>query len=226
MGVEIPYVELPPIQKQIIRKCYHGGKKVITATQMLESMINSPRPTRAEISDVANAVYDGTSATMLSGETAAGKYPVQAVSAMAAINVETENNIHYKKRFQTLEPDITNISDAISHATCSAAHDLNAAAIIVVTRTGQTARMISRFRPQIPIIAAVTDAKAYNKLSINWGVYPVLAELQADTDTLFNHAVERAMSTGLVKRGEVVTITAGVPVGVAGNTNILKIVVV
>ncbi|GHU99966.1 pyruvate kinase [Clostridia bacterium] len=226
MGVEIPYVELPPIQKQIIKKCYYAGKKVITATQMLESMINSPRPTRAEISDVANAVYDGTSATMLSGETAAGKYPVQTVRAMSAINVEAENNIHYKKRFTALDPLIANISDAVSHATCSAAHDLNAAAIIVVTRTGKTARMISRFRPGIPIVAAVTDLKAYHKLSINWGVTPVLADLQPDTDALFRHAADRALSTGLVKKGDIVVITAGVPVGVSGNTNILKIEVV
>jgi len=226
MGVEIPYIELPPIQKQIIHKCYYAGKKVITATQMLESMISSPRPTRAEASDVANAVYDGTSATMLSGETAAGKYPVQVVRAMAAINTEAENNIPYKKKFHELDPEIANISDAVSHATCSAAHDLNASAIIVVTRTGKTARMISRYRPEIPIIAAVTDPKAYNKLSINWGVHPVLAEVQPDTDTLFRHAVERALTTGLVKRGNIVTITAGVPVGDAGNTNILKIEVV
>ncbi|MDR1092592.1 MAG: pyruvate kinase [Clostridiales bacterium] len=226
MGVEIPYIELPAIQKQIIKKCYYAGKKVITATQMLESMINSPRPTRAEASDVANAVYDGTSATMLSGETAAGRYPVQVVRAMAAINSETEDNIHYKKRFKALDPQIANISDAVSHATCSAADDLNAAAIIVVTRSGKTARMISRFRPQIPIIAAVTDAKAYNKLSINWGIYPVMAELQPDTDALFRHAADKALATGLVKRGDIVTITAGIPVGVSGNTNILKIEIV
>jgi len=226
MGVEIPYIELPPIQKQIIRKCYLAGKKVITATQMLESMVSSPRPTRAETSDVANAVYDGTSATMLSGETAAGKYPVLAVQAMAAINTETENNIHYKKRFQALEPNIVTISDAVCHATCNAAQDLSAAAIIVVTRSGKTARMISRFRPSVPIVAAVTDFKAYNKLSINWGVYPVMAELQPDTDTLFRHAVNKALETGLVKQGDIVTITAGVPVGDSGNTNILKIEVV
>ncbi len=223
MGVEIPFVELPAIQKDIIKKCYRAGKKVITATQMLESMVNSPRPTRAEISDVANAVYDGTSATMLSGETAVGKYPVQAIKAMADINCEAERNMDYRAKFEGMAPKIKNISDAVSHATVSAAFDLSAAAAIVVTRTGTTARMISRFRPSMPIIAAVTSVKAYHKLAINWGVTPVLAELQLDTDNLFRHAVSLAKDTGLVKKGDIVTITAGLPVIESGNTNILKI---
>ena len=223
MGVEIPFVELPAIQKEIIKDCYRAGKKVITATQMLESMVNSPRPTRAEISDVANAVYDGTSATMLSGETAIGKYPVQAIKVMADINCEAERNMNYRGKFEGMAPKIKNVSDAVSHSTVSAAFDLNAAALIVVTRTGTTARMISRFRPSMPIIAAVTSVKAYNKLAINWGVNPVLAELQLDTDNLFRHAVSLAKDTGLVKKGDIVTITAGIPVIESGNTNILKI---
>lgn len=223
MGVEIPFVELPAIQKNIIKKCYRAGKKVITATQMLESMISSPRPTRAEISDVANAVYDGTSATMLSGETAVGRFPVQAIKVMADINAEAEENMNYREKFGQFAPQIKNVSDAVSHATVSAAFDLNAAAVVVVTRTGTTARMISRFRPQMPIIAAVTNVKSYHKLAINWGVYPVQAELQLATDDLLKHALDIAKRTGLVKKGDIVTITAGIPVIEAGNTNLLKI---
>ena len=223
MGVEIPFVELPAIQKGIIEKCYRAGKKVITATQMLESMISSPRPTRAEVTDVANAVYDGTSATMLSGETAVGKYPVQVIKVMADINAEAEKNTDYREKFNQFKPQIKNVSDAVSHATVSAAFDLNAAAAIVVTRTGTTARMISRFRPEMPIIAAVTNVKSYHKLAINWGVFPVQAELQLDTDDLLKHAADVAKSSGLVKKGDIVTITAGIPVVEAGNTNLLKI---
>lgn len=224
MGVEIPFVELPAIQKYIIKTCHRAGKKVITATQMLESMITNPSPTRAEISDIANAVYDGTSATMLSGETAIGKHPVEAIKTMAAISNETEKNINYKKRFLSLEPKINTISDAVSHATCAAAHDLNAKAIIVVTRSGRTARMISRFRPNVPIVAATTSEKAYNKLAINWGVIPCMAKMQDNTDELFIHAVECAKNLGVVKSGDLCVIAAGVPVGISGNTNILKIV--
>jgi pyruvate kinase len=223
MGVEIPFVELPAIQKELIKRCCRAGKKVITATQMLESMVHNPRPTRAEISDVANAVYDGSSAVMLSGETAAGRFPVQSAQTMADIAVETERNIHYKRRFDAIDVQIDGVSDAVSHATCSAAHDLDAAAIIVVTRTGRTARLISRFRPAVPIVAAVTSPKAYQKLSINWGVEPVLADLQNDTDSLLKHAVDCAKSIGAVKRGDLVAITAGIPVVTSGNTNILKI---
>lgn len=225
MGVEIPFAELPGIQKNIIKSCYKAGKKVITATQMLESMITNPSPTRAEISDIANAVYDGTSATMLSGETAIGKYPVEAIKAMAAISNEAEKNINYKKRFLALEPKINTISDAVSHATCSAAHDLNAKAIVVVTRSGGTARMISRFRPNVPIVAATTSEKVYNKLAINWGITPCIAETQSNTDELFSHAIECAKKLGAVKSGDLCVIAAGVPVGISGNTNILKIVV-
>ena len=223
MGVEIPFVELPAIQKSIIQKCYTAGKKVITATQMLESMINSPRPTRAEISDVANAVYDGTSATMLSGETAVGKYPVQVIKVMADINTEAEANMDYRRRFEQFSPKIESITDAVSHAAVSAAFDLNANAVIVASRSGRTARGISRFRPQMPIIAAVTSEKSYQKLAINWGVTPVMAELQTDTDKLFRHAVDLAVKTGIVKKKDIAIIVAGIPVITAGNTNILKI---
>jgi len=223
MGVEIPYEELPPIQKSIIKKCYLAGKRAITATQMLESMITSPRPTRAEISDVANAVYDGTSATMLSGETAVGRNPVETIRVMANIAVHAEDNINYKKRFKDADVKINGITDAVCYATCSAAETLDAAAILVVTQSGKSARMISRFRPDMPIIAAVTDLKAYNQMAISWGVVPVLAQMQANTDKLFAHAVELAKGTGIVKKGDTVVITAGIPVGIPGNTNIMKI---
>ena len=223
MGVEIPFVELPAIQKDIIKKCYRAGKKVITATQMLESMIHAPRPTRAEISDVANAVFDGTSAIMLSGETAIGEYPLQTVKTMASIAVFAENTINYKKRFSALEMEIKNISDAVSHATCAAAMDLNASAILVVTQSGATARMISSFRPAPPIIAVTTSKKVFYKLGLSWGVVPAVGIMQKNTDLLFEHAIACAKRTGAVKKGDIVVITAGVPVGISGNTNILKI---
>ncbi len=223
MGVEIPFEELPFIQKDIIKKCYQAGKKVITATQMLESMITNPRPTRAEISDVANAVYDGTSATMLSGETAAGKYPIETIKTMAKIIEKTEGQINYRKRFANTPVNIATVTDAISHSTCSAAHDLDCKAIIAVTQTGTTARKISRFRTDVPVIAATATDKAFNKLAINWGVVSVKAEMQPNTDELFAHAIECAKKTGIVRRGDLVAITAGVPVGIAGNSNILKI---
>jgi pyruvate kinase len=223
MGVEIPFEQLPSIQKDIIKKCYRAAKKVITATQMLESMIHAPKPTRAEISDIANAVFDGTSAIMLSGETAIGGYPLQTVKTMASIASYAESTIDFKKHFNALEIAIKNIADAVSHATCAAAMDLNAAAILVVTQSGSTARMISSFRPAPPIIAVTTNKKVYHKLSLSWGVIPVLGAMQQNTDLLFAHAIDCAKKTGIVKKGDIVVITAGVPVGVSGNTNILKI---
>ena len=226
MGVEIPFEELPPIQKQIIKLCYNQGKKVITATQMLESMIVNPRPTRAEISDVANAIYDGTSAIMLSGETAVGKYCVETVKTMAKIAEKTESNIHFKNRFHTLEPEIKTITDAISHATVAASFDLNAKAIIALSQSGFTARKVSRFRPECVIIAATLSDKAYNQLAMNWGVVPVLSKLQSNYVDLFAHSVECARSTGLIKDGDLVVITGGIPVGVSGNTNTMRIEVV
>ncbi len=223
MGVEIPFEELPGIQKDMISRCYRRGKKVITATQMLESMISNPRPTRAEISDVANAVYDGSSAIMLSGETAAGNYPVEAVRTMACIAERAENGINYKKRFHTLEPEIRTVTDAVSHSTCAAAFDLDAKAIIAVSQSGYTARKISRFRPSAPIIAPTTSEKAYNQLAMNWGVLPTLSKMQESSDDLFKHVVNCALNTGMVSEGDLVIIAAGVPVGVSGNTNTMRI---
>ena len=223
MGVEIPFEELPGIQKDIISRCYRSGKKVITATQMLESMITNPRPTRAEISDVANAVYDGSSAIMLSGETAAGNYPVEAVRTMASIAERTESSIHYKKRFNALDADIKSITDAVSHSACAAAFDLDAKAIIAVSQSGYTARKISRFRPSAPIIAPTTSQKAYNQLAMNWGVVPALSKMQESSDDLFKHVVNCALNTGIVTEGDLVVIAAGVPVGVSGNTNTMRI---
>ena len=223
MGVEIPFEELPGIQKDMISRCYRRGKKVITATQMLESMISNPRPTRAEISDVANAVYDGSSAIMLSGETAAGNYPVEAVRTMACIAERAESGINYKKRFHTLEPEIRTVTDAVSHSTCAAAFDLDAKAIIAVSQSGYTARKISRFRPSAPIIAPTTSEKAYNQLAMNWGVLPTLSKMQESSDDLFRHVVNCALNTGMVSEGDLVIIAAGVPVGVSGNTNTMRI---
>lgn len=227
MGVEIDFTELPRIQKMLIKKAREHGKKSITATQMLESMISKPRPTRAEISDVANAIYDGTCAIMLSGETSIGKYPVECVRTMAKIAERTESNIHYIKRFNTFEAEFTtSVTNAISHATCSTAHELGAKAIVTVTKTGSTARMISKHRPACPIIGCTTDERAWRQLSMSWGVVPVLALEQHTSDDLFEHAVEMATESGLVKTGDLVVITAGLPLGVPGMTNILKVHVV
>ncbi|HIT54069.1 MAG TPA: pyruvate kinase [Candidatus Fimivicinus intestinavium] len=227
MGVEIPLEDVPVLQKMIIKKVYNAGKQVITATQMLESMIKNPRPTRAEATDVANAIYDGTSAIMLSGETAAGQYPVEAVRTMARIAERTERDIDYIKRFKMREveanPDVTT---AISHATCTTAHDLGAAAIITVTKSGKTARMISKFRPSCPIIGFSTEARVCRQLNLSWGVTPLLIEEKASTDELFNQAVDSAEYAGLVKSGELVAITAGVPLGISGTTNMMKVHVV
>ncbi|MCL2751906.1 MAG: pyruvate kinase, partial [Firmicutes bacterium] len=190
---------------------------------MLESMISNYRPTRAEISDVANAVFDGTSATMLSGESAVGKYPVETVRTMAVIIKEAERNINYKKRFDSLSVHIRHVTDAVCHACVGAAHDLSAAAIIAITQSGATARMISRFRPGTPIIAATVSPKAYNKLSLSWGVTPVIAEMKDNTDELLVHAMDVAAKTGVVKSNDLVVLVAGVPVGIVGNINIMKI---
>ncbi len=228
MGVEIDYNELPRIQKMLIKKSMIHGKKSITATQMLDSMITKPRPTRAEISDVANAIYDGTSAIMLSGETSIGKYPIESVRTMAKIAESTESAIHYKKRFRhmELEESISNVTNAISHATCTTAHDLDASAIITLTKTGSTARMISKYRPECPIIGCTTNEKVCRQLSMSWGVIPVLYEEKQTSDELFEHAVEKAVETGLVKCGDLVVLTAGMPIGIPGMTNILKVHIV
>lgn len=224
MGVEIPLEDVPVIQKMIIKKVIDAGKQVITATQMLDSMMKNPRPTRAEATDVANAIYDGTSAIMLSGETAAGLYPVEALKTMVKIAIRTEQDINYMARFRSREtmrnPDITN---AISHATCTTAIDLNAAAIITVTQSGRTARMISKYRPDCTIIGGSMFPKVCRQLNLSWGVTPLNVEEKEDADELFEHAVEVAEKAGLVSMGDITVITAGVPLGVPGTTNILKV---
>ena len=217
MGIEIDFEELPTIQKMMIKKCYTAGKRVITATQMLESMINNPRPTRAETSDVANAVYDGTSAVMLSGETAVGKYPVETVKTMSRIAKHTENDIDYKKRFNINQPETKTVTDAISHAACTTAHDLNARAIIVVTKQGKSAKNISKYRPNVDIIAATTNEKTYRKLALSWGVYPVMAQIQSNSDALFEHAVKCVSENDYVDKGDIVVIVSGTPLGKPAN---------
>jgi pyruvate kinase len=228
MGVEVPFEQIPAIQKMIIRKVYQAGKIVVTATQMLESMIENPRPTRAEITDVANAIYDGTSAIMLSGESAVGKHPVEVVETMARIAETTESAIDYKKRFNNFyqRMENTDVTLAISHATVTTAHDLNASAIVTVTKSGTTARMISKFRPFTPIIGATTNEKIYRQLVLSWGVIPVICDEKQNTDELFDHAVEVSKKIGALKKGDLAVITAGIPLGISGTTNMLKVQVV
>lgn len=221
LGVEIPYEELPDVQKYIINQCRIYGKRVITATEMLESMIHNPRPTRAEISDVANAVYDGTSAVMLSGETAAGEYPVQSVSAMAKIVERAECNDEYLQNIENFA--IKTSGEAISHAASFLAKDIKAKAIVVCTRTGKTARMVSRFRPKIPVIGLTTDESAYYKLALNWGVLPVKADEYNTVDILFYFAKLAALNSGLLKKGDKIVITGGDPKGKSGNTNLISV---
>lgn len=227
MGVEIPMEDVPVIQKMIIKKVYNAGKQVITATQMLDSMMKNPRPTRAEATDVANAIYDGTSAIMLSGETAQGKYPVEALRTMVKIAERTEQDINYSARFRQREnlnnPDVTN---AVAHATCTTAMDLNAAAIVTVTKSGMTARMISKYRPSCPIIGCTEFPNVCRQLNLSWGVKPVFLGEQETTSELFEYAVDAAEKAGYVKPGELAVITAGVPLGLSGTTNLIKVHVV
>ena len=224
MGVELPEEEVPIVQKMIIKKVYEAGKRVITATQMLDSMIKNPRPTRAETTDVANAIYDGTSAIMLSGETAAGKFPVESLKTMVRIADRTEKDIDYRKRFFQSErkanPDVT---DAICHATCTTAHDLNAKAIITVTKSGRSARMISRYRPGCEIIGCTISEKVCRQLNLSWGVIPVLLDEKKDVFELFRHAVSVAKEKNLLKSDDIAVITSGVPIGISGTTNIMKV---
>lgn len=225
MGVEIRFERIPAIQKMIIQKVYKAGKIVVTATQMLESMVVNPRPTRAEITDVANAIYDGTSAIMLSGESAVGKHPVEAVETMASIAETTEQDIDYKKRFSKFYSGDSSkgITSAISHATVTTSHDINASAIIAVTKSGTTARMISKYRPYTKIIGATIDDKVWRQLNLSWGVTPVKCEIKENTDELFDHAIEVSLKAGIIKAGETVVITAGIPLGISGTTNMLKV---
>ena len=221
LGVEIPFEELPDVQKYIINQCRIYGKRVITATEMLESMIHNPRPTRAEISDVANAVYDGTSAVMLSGETAAGAYPAQSVEAMSKIIRQAEKHIEH---IQTIEQfAINNTAEALSHSAATLAKDLDAKAIVVCTRTGGTARKVSRFRPNINIIGITTDVHAYRQLALSWGVLPAMAEEYTSIDILFYFAKKIAMNSGLVQKGDTIVITGGTPNGKSGNSNLINV---
>ena len=223
MGVEIPLEDVPVIQKDIIAKVYSAGKQVITATQMLDSMIKNPRPTRAETTDVANAIYQGTSAIMLSGETAAGDYPVEAVETMVRIALRTEADINYISRLRARKTnEKPSITDAISHTACLMAGDLNATSIVTVTKSGRTARMISKYRPQSPIIGGCMSDKVCRQLNLSWGVIPLKVEEKQDADELFDHALERSKEAGLIQEGDTVVLTAGVPLGIAGTTNLLK----
>lgn len=225
MGVEIPLEEVPVLQKKMIKMAEEMGKSVITATQMLESMIKNPRPTRAEVTDIANAIYDGTTAIMLSGESAAGQYPVEAVKTMAKIAERSEKDINYtsrmKKRINTV---LTDVTGAISHATCTTAADLGATAIITVTMSGFTAEMISRYKPCCPIIACAVNPRVCRQLNLLWGVVPILIEKEENADDLLEQAVYAVESAGYVKKGNIAVLTAGVPLGIAGNTNMLRVI--
>ena len=226
MGVEIPFEELPAIQKHLITKCRLLGKRVITATEMLESMISNIRPTRAEISDVANAVYDGASAIMLSGESAVGAYPVEAVETMVRIALRAEADMDYIRRFSRDTSASTDVTNAISHATVTSAHDLNASAIITVTKSGSTARILSRYRPACVIVGCTTEKHVWRQLALSWGTVPLMIAEESNTDDLFEHAVDAAVQNGLVHDGELVVLTAGVPLGISGTTNLMKVHVV
>lgn len=226
LGVDLPPEEVPLIQKKIIEKCNRAGKPVITATQMLESMINNPRPTRAEAADVANAILDGTDAVMLSGETAAGKYPVEAVKTMARIAARAEEALTYLRTYPPEKDGTKTVTDAISHAVCTAAAELKAAAIITSTKSGYTARMVSKYRPRAPIIAVTPSMEVVRRLALVWGVQPLLVKETSGTDEMIAAAIKVALSAGFIKAGDLVVITAGVPVGVPGTTNLLKVHVV
>ncbi|MGO4107982.1 pyruvate kinase [Paenibacillus sp. YAF4_2] len=224
LGVEIPAEEVPLVQKTMIEKCNRVGKPVITATQMLDSMQRNPRPTRAEASDVANAIFDGTDAIMLSGETAAGKYPVEAVTTMSRIAERAEAALEYREIFnKQASAQQTSVTEAISQAVAVSALDLNAAAIVTSTQSGFTARMVAKYRPKAPIIAVTNDERVMRRLALIWGVKPVLGEIAETTDAMFENAVAGARSTGLISLGDTIVITAGVPVGRAGTTNLIKI---
>lgn len=227
MGVEIPEQEVPVIQKRIIKDVYREGKQVITATQMLESMIEHNRPTRAEVNDVANAIYDGTSAIMLSGETAAGKYPIEALKTMIKIAERTESDIDYKKRFRNRdvsEARSTSVTDAISHAACMTAHDLSADAIIAVTLTGRTALNVSKFRPLCPIMGCTTTKEVYYQLNLAWGITPLLIDREYSTSGLIDAAAGVVKEHGYLTEGGKAVVTAGVPIGKTGTTNMMRVV--
>ena len=222
MGVEIELERLPEIQKRIIKKCLGKGKISITATQMLETMITNPRPTRAEVTDIANAIYDGTSAIMLSGETAAGKYPAESVATMARIAQTTEDAINYKKRFLNTVFNRTSVTDAISHATLATAMDLNAGAIVAVTRSGHTAYSVSGSRPYCKVIGITPDERVYHQLALSWGVEPLVADFSGEGD-VFLKAISRAKSAGYIDEGSIVAATGNSSPGGSGTTNVLRV---
>ena len=227
MGVELPFEQIPDIQKVLIKKAARRGRRSITATQMLESMIKNVLPTRAEVSDVANAIYDGTSAIMLSGETAVGKYPVEAVRTMTKIAETTEERIDYAKRLKTLDlGPISGITDGISHATANLAAALNADAIITLTKSGGTAATVIRFRPTCPVLCFTPDKKVYYQLSLSWGCSPFILEEQKSSDDLYANSLKKAAESGLVKNGDTVVFTAGLPLGQTGCTNLLRVGVI
>lgn len=227
LGVELPAEDIPLTQKMLIKKANEAGKPVITATQMLDSMIRNPRPTRAEVTDIANSILDGTDAIMLSGETAAGKYPVAAVKTMETIAERTEKDLDYRRYVNKIpnKADIT-VANAISHASCTTAYELGAAAIITPTQSGSTARMISKFRPKAPIIAATVDERVMRKLCLSFGVYSVLIKSTESTDDLIEQSVNQAIAYEYINSGDLVVITAGIPAGVAGTTNLIKVHIV
>ena len=226
LGVEVPLEDVPSLQKKLIQRGIAAGKPVITATQMLDSMIKNPRPTRAEATDVANAIYDGTSAIMLSGESAVGAYPVEAVETMVRIALRAEADMDYIRRFSRDTSASTDVTNAISHATVTSAHDLNASAIITVTKSGSTARILSRYRPACVIVGCTTEKHVWRQLALSWGTVPLMIAEESNTDDLFEHAVDAAVQNGLVHDGELVVLTAGVPLGTSGTTNLMKVHVV
>ena len=226
LGVEVPLEDVPSLQKKLIQRGIAAGKPVITATQMLDSMIKNPRPTRAEATDVANAIYDGTSAIMLSGESAVGAYPVEAVETMVRIALRAEADMDYIRRFSRDTSASTDVTNAISHATVTSAHDLNASAIITVTKSGSTARILSRYRPACVIVGCTTEKHVWRQLALSWGTVPLMIAEESNTDELFEHAVDAAVQNGLVHDGELVVLTAGVPLGISGTTNLMKVHVV
>jgi pyruvate kinase len=225
MGVEVAFEKLPGLQKKFIRKCYQSGKMVITATQMLESMITNYSPTRAEITDVANAVFDGTSAVMLSGETTIGVNPVRVVEVMSKIVEQAEHDAFEMNAYGDLNYTSTtnDVTGAICDAACTTARDLHAKAVIAVTKSGDTARGVSKFRPYEHIVAATPEIKTFHQLSLSWGVIPVHSIMQKDADSLFRHAIDCAKQIDLVSKGDIVVITSGIPVTISGTTNILKV---
>lgn len=225
MGVEIPLEEVPVLQKRMIKLANFYGKHVITATQMLESMIKNPRPTRAEATDIANAIYDGTTAIMLSGESAAGLYPVEAVKTMARIAESAEKDIDYNTRLlHTSADELADITKAIAHATCTTAMDLKAAAIITVTLSGYTAEAIARYKPGCPIIGCAMESRVARKLNLIWGVTPIYLPEAGTADELFENAVKQAVEEGYLHKGDIAVITAGVPLAISGKTNMIRVV--